>query len=122
MCVCVRACVCALSYLAYPYIYVYLPPMGFPWEPSPAGLTSLKSNISQSFAPHFLFDACFLIVTLQFVTVQVWVWEMGRGLLLLCLFLQSWEGFHFLPRLPVLPSKCCLGQKTPPPPVLGCPF
>lgn len=92
-----------------------MPLMDFPCEAAPAGLPSLKPNISQSFAPHFLFDVCFLIVTLSFVAVPVWVWEMGWGLVLLCIFLLSWEGFHFLPRLPVLPSKGCSGQKTPPP-------
>lgn len=87
--------------------------MGFPCAPAPAGLASLKPHISvigSTLPVRCLFLDCSPVCGPASVGVGD-----GLGTVLLCIFLLSGESFHFLPRLAVLPSKGCSGQKTPPP-------
>lgn len=77
----------------------------------PRPLSSPKRERSQSFAPCFLCEV--FIFALSLWAESVCVWEGGAGyFLLLCIFLLNWEGFHFLPKLSVLPCTDHPGLET----------
>lgn len=89
------------------------PTDGLPLRASSSGLASLKPHISvtgSTLPVRCLFLDCSPVCSPASVGVGD-----GLGTVLLCIFLLSGESFHFLPRLAVLPSKGCSGQKTPPP-------